>query len=146
MGQRVLCNLSSAKAQNDGCRGLRLRIKINVVKSEKYDHRGERSPLIAVNKRMIACNTKSIGGREDGWIGFAISELIDRSRQCGFKKSNIADTVGAAEKSKLLGVEIKNDANVEPFRLIHFASALYVSAYLRNDRRAICIALACLGS
>ena len=73
---------------------------------------------------MIARNAKSIRCRKDGKIDFAISEFIDRPCQCGFEKSYVANAVGAAEKSKLLGVEIKDDANVEPFRLAHLASAL----------------------
>jgi hypothetical protein len=46
----------------------------------------------------------------------------------------------------LLGMNIKDDIDVEPFRLGHSAKALYVSSYFRNDRRAISMALACFGS
>ena len=36
----------------------------------------------------------------------------------------IANAISAAEERKLLGVEIENDGDVEPFRLFHFANAL----------------------
>lgn len=124
MGQRVLRDFPRGKAQDDCCRGLRRSIKIEAVKSKKYDHRGEGSPLVAVNEWVIARNAKSVGGREDGKIGLAVSELIDRSRQGQLEKSDIPDAIGAAEQSKLLGVEIEDDASVEPFRLTHFARAL----------------------
>jgi len=73
---------------------------------------------------MIARNTESIGCSQCSQIGFPVSEFVDWSRQCGLEKANIADAVDAAEKSKLLGVEIKDDLNIEPFRSDHFASAL----------------------
>ena len=83
---------------------------------------------------------------KDGEIDIAICKFIDRARQGGLKEPEIAYAIGPAEKCELLDVKIENDVNVEPFRLAHFAKARYVSAYLRNDRRAISIALACLGS
>jgi hypothetical protein len=98
--------------------------QIDAIEPQKYNHRGERRPFVAVDERVIARNAKTIGGGKDGEIGFAVGEFIDRSRKCGFEKPDVTDPVGAAEKSELLGVKIKNDADVEPCRLIHFANAL----------------------
>jgi hypothetical protein len=46
----------------------------------------------------------------------------------------------------LLFVDVDYDGGIDPLRPIHFASALNVSAYSRNARRAISIAFACFGS
>jgi len=95
---------------------------------------------------VIARDAESISSGERGDSAFTISQLVERSRQRGFEQAAIANSVGATEERQLLGMEIKNDIDIEPFRLVHFASALYVSAYLRNERRASSIALACFGS
>ena len=73
---------------------------------------------------MIARDAEPIGRSESGKIGFAVSEFINRPCQCRFQKPDIADAVRAAEKRKLLGVEVKNEVDVEPSRLVHFARAL----------------------
>ena len=72
----------------------------------------------------------------------AVFCIVDTEGQA----TQIADALCSTKQCQLLGVKIEDDANLEPFRLFHLASALYVSAYLRKDRRAISIALACFGS
>lgn len=122
--QIIFGDFSRRKAKdNCGCSLLRC-IKINPIEPEKYDHRRERSPFVAINERMIARNTEPIGRRENGKISFPVGEFVYRPRERGFKKPAITDTIGSAEKCKLLGVKIENDVNVEPTRLAHLASAL----------------------
>ena len=122
--QIIFGDLSRRKAKdNCGCSLLRC-IKINSIEPQKYDHRRKRSPFVAINERVIARNTESIGCRENGKISFSGGEFVYRPRERGFKKPTIADAIGTAKKCKLLGMKIKNDVNVKPTRLAHLASAL----------------------
>ena len=73
---------------------------------------------------MIARNAEPVRRGEHTEVGFTIREFVDWSRQRGFEQAQIADAIWPAEESELLGVEIKNEVNVEPSRLVHFASAL----------------------
>jgi hypothetical protein len=99
MRQCFLADLSRSEAKHNRCGLLRRCIKIDTILSKKYDHRGERRRFVAVNERMIARNAKSIGGSKDSEIGFAVGELIDRFRKCGFEKPDVTDPVGAAERA-----------------------------------------------
>ena len=63
--------------------------------------------------------------RQRGEIGFAVRMLVLRSGQRRLEKPQIANTVGAAKQRQLLGMEIENDIEIEPFNwLDHFARAL----------------------
>src|ERR1700761_5961565 len=89
-------NLPRSKREHNCRRLLLAGIEINAVKTKKDDHGRQCRSLVAVDERMIACNTESIGCGEHCKLGLTISELVDRSRQSGFKKSTVADAVGAA--------------------------------------------------
>ncbi len=121
--QDILHDFPCGKAKYDGGGGLLGSIKIDSVQPEKYDHRCQSRSLVAVDKCVISRDAESISCRENGKVRFAVSEFIDRPCERGFKETAIAEAIGAAEKRKLLGVEIENDIDVEPSRLAHLASA-----------------------
>jgi hypothetical protein len=73
---------------------------------------------------MVSGNAKSIGGRKRGDIRFSIRKFIQRSGKCRFEQAAVAKAVGPAKKRELLGMEVEDEIDVEPLRLIHFASAL----------------------
>jgi len=122
--QHILGDFAGGKSKHDrGC-GFLAGVKVDAVKPEKHDHRSQRRALVAVDEGMIARDAEPVCRRKDGESGFAIREFMNRPCQRGFEQTDIADAVDAAEKRKLLGVEIKNEIDVEPSRLAHFASAL----------------------
>ena len=145
-GQHFLGNFTGCKAEDDGGCLLRGSIEIKPVESQKHDHRCKRGPLVAVNKRMIARDAETISRREIGQFTFAVAKFVDRPASADSNKPRSRMPSAPPKQRKLLGMEVKDDDRIEPFRLVHLASALYVSAYLRKDRRAISIALACFGS
>lgn len=122
--QYIFTDFSCGDRKNNRCGCVLSGIKIDAVKTEKYDHRCESGTLIAIDKGMIFRDSEPIGRCQNGEIGFPIGELIDRSRQRGFEKSEIAHSFWTAEERKLLGVEIKNKVHIQPTRLAHLASAL----------------------
>lgn len=73
---------------------------------------------------MILGDAKRISSREGREIAFFVGKPVSWSTQRGFNQVPIADTVSSAKQGKLLGMNIKNDIDVEPFRLAHSASAL----------------------
>ena len=122
--KHVLGDLAGCKAQNHrGCR-LRWYVEIHAIEPKEYDYRSEGRPLVAVNERMIARNAEAVGGRKRRNAAFAVTEFVKWSRQRGFEQTAIANAVRAAEQSKLLGMEIEDGIDIEPYRLVHFASAL----------------------
>jgi hypothetical protein len=122
--QSLLRDLPRGKAQDNRRGSFLRRIEIHAVESEEFDHRGQSRPLLPVNKGMIARDAKTVRRSERSKISFAIRELVDPPCERRFQKPEIADAVSAAEQRKLLGVEIENNGEIEPFRLFHFASAL----------------------
>src|ERR1700731_3966237 len=132
---------SAGRYLENNCGGvLRRHVEIDPIEPEKHDHGAEGGPLVAVDEGMIARDSERIGGSERGKIGLPIGEFVERPRERGFEEPQIAYSIAAAKYGELLSMNIKDDISVEPFRLGHFANALYVSAYLRNDRRAISMA------
>ena len=122
--KHVLGDLAGGKAQNNrGCR-LRWCVEIHAIEPKEYDYRSEGRPLVAVNERMIARDAEAVGGRKRRNAAFAVTEFVKRSRQRGFEQAAIANSVRAAEESKLLGMKIDDDIEFQPSRLVHFASAL----------------------
>ena len=73
---------------------------------------------------MILGNTKRISGCQGREISFFVGKLVPWSTQRRFDQMPVANPVGSAKQRQLLGMKIKNDIDVEPFRLAHSASAL----------------------
>ena len=57
-------------------------------------------------------------------VALAVTKFVDWSRQSGFEKSEITDSVGPAKQCELLGMNIEDDGGIEPSRLGHSANAL----------------------
>ena len=144
--QTLFLDLACGKSEEHRRCLLGRHIEIDVVQSEKYDDRGEGYPFVAIHERVIAGEAESVCGSKLGKVFGAVGMLVPGPSQCRFEETDIAYAVGATEEGKLFGVNIKGEFEVEPLRLAHFASALNVSAYLLNARRAISMPLAWTGS
>lgn len=104
---------------------LRWHDKIDIVETEKHDHRSKRRALVAVDKRTVANDTERIRRSESRKVGcFSINELVERSPERRFQQAKITNAVRPAEQGELLGMNIDDNIALEPDRLAHFASAL----------------------
>ena len=122
--QHIFAHLAGGKAEHHRRCRFRRRIEIETVEAKEDDHRGKRGALVAVDERMIARDSETVGRRQQRNFRLAVTVFIERPRQCRFKQPAIAKPVGAAEESQLLGMKIENRVDIEPLRLGHSASAL----------------------
>jgi hypothetical protein len=77
---------------------------------------------------MVPGDSERVGRGKRHNARVSISKFVLRPGERGFQEAPIADTVGSSKKSKLFGVDIKNDIDIKPFRFGLFANALNVSA------------------
>src|SRR5258706_4949105 len=95
---------------------------------------------------MILGDAECISRGKGSSIGFAIRRKILRPRQCGFERPSVANAYSPAVLCKLFVVRGKNDADVDPDPLAHFASSRSALRRFFIIFRAVCICVSNTGS
>ena len=122
--EHIFTDLTGGESKHDRGRCFLRRNKGEPVEIKKHDCRCQRRSLVSVDERVIARDAEAIGSRERGKIGLAIRKLVAGTGQGRLEKAEIANAVWSAKQRELLGMKVKDNAELEPFRLGHFARAL----------------------
>ena len=88
---------------------------LNPVQSQKYKARTERSPLVAVDERVIPAEIEQIGGchLDEVHKERLAAETRLGSGHCRLEQRDIPDAVQSAEARKRLSVDFADDLNRE---------------------------------
>lgn len=145
-GQCLNRQLTSRKRKKYGCQVNIIARQRKAVQNKKgftYDCSG--AP-IAIDKRVIAGNAKSIGGRQVGSVSITICDQIERPRHHAFKHVHVAHASGTAMLGQLLGVGGYSDVRIDPDPVRYLASSRSASRRRAITSRAAAICSAKVAS
>jgi hypothetical protein len=115
----VLLHLAGCEIKHCLCRGFLAGEELKTVELEEEDSYDEAGTFIPIDKGWILDDTCRVFRCKYHGVGGGVSQMIPRTRQCGVKKSFVAQPFAAAVLGELSVMDRLHKRSIDPGRIGH---------------------------